>query len=193
MGVFGVRSFAFLVLCSFTFVNGAKAGIVKATITGTVQDGNDQGVFGSSGSLIGKSFTLVFTFDEAKGQQSTRSSNGVPYYSEIVGGGTTTLTIAGKIVSFPQAGDARTRSSAWRNVRIGDNAWNEFYFDVPGVSVRLGPGSAPLLTTNYEWRAPLEYQFPAGSLNTQNSFNCGDTHYRASGYLKADSIVITAH
>lgn len=147
------------------------------------------GVFGPSGSLTGKSFTLVFTFDEAKGQQSTRNSNGAPYYSEIVGGGTATLSIGGRTVSLPQAGDLKTRSSAWRNVRVGENAWNEFYFEVPGVSVRLGPGSAPLMTTNYDWRAPLNYRFSEGSLNTQNSFNCG----RASGYLKADSIVITAH
>src|ERR1019366_8894515 len=60
---------------SLTVGSGAAhAAIVTTTIVGTMMSGVDDGpngvgVFGPAGSLVGKSYTLVFTFDDTKGQQ----------------------------------------------------------------------------------------------------------------------------
>ncbi len=206
MGGSALRLFALLILGVVAFANAAQATIVTATITGTVYGGSDQGtggqgVFGPAGSLTGKSFTLVFTFDESKGQQSSTSSGGVPYYSQIQGGGAATLTIEGTTVSFPLAGDSNPSSSASRNVASGANqvtfiASDSTAGNMNSVQAALGPGSGPVMTTNYDWREPFSYQFSAGSSNTNNSFHYtqylpNNVSQSASGTLQASSIVVS--
>lgn len=104
----------------------ARASLVTATITGTVLGGSDQGsngigVFGPVGNLAGRPFTLVFTFDDTKGQQTV--SGTPPNYSAIQGSGssspgTAVLTIGGTSVHYPLANDLANSysSSAWRSV-----------------------------------------------------------------------------
>ena len=206
MGRAALQLLALLSVFILTFANTAQATIVTATITGTVYGGTDQGtggqgVFGPAGSLTGQNFTLVFTFDEAKGQQSAKSASGVPYWSGIVGGGSATLTIEGTTVSFPLSGDSGASSTAWRNV---GNGVNEVYFGVADLSAGnlnsvqadLGPGSGPLMTTNSDWREPFSYQFSAGISNTNNSFSytlysTNNVSQKATGTLQASSIVIS--
>jgi hypothetical protein len=68
---------AFLALSSFhlTDLAGvAQAAIITATIKGTIYSGydngsNGRGYFGAEGSLNGKPYSLVFTFDDSKGQK----------------------------------------------------------------------------------------------------------------------------
>ena len=72
------RGFCRRGLACAVFAGPAQAALVTATITGIVLSGHDQGpdgqgAFGPAGDLTGKSFTLVYTFDDTKGTQSIKS------------------------------------------------------------------------------------------------------------------------
>ena len=136
----------------------ASATIVNATITGTISWGtdqgtNNQGAFGPAGSLVGKSATLIFSFDDTKGQQSTDTQSGVPYLSEIVTSqnsnpGSVSISIEGTTLQIPISGDTNAYSEAKRIVSPGTN---ELYFlaqswqggSESSVQADVGPGSGP--------------------------------------------------
>jgi hypothetical protein len=103
----------------------ARAADVTFTITGMVSSGSDTtGVFGfpPNASLAGKSFTLVFTFDDTKGTQTVFDTDqGLPYASTITTNqatgsspGTAVLTIGGGSFSFGTSAQAVSGSSAGR-------------------------------------------------------------------------------
>ena len=129
---------AFLLILAW---GGAPATLhattVTVTVTGTVyagaldQSNTAQAVFGPPGSLAGKRYTLVFTFDDTKGSPSyLADSNGhgtvqQSYDASNAGSspGTAVLTIGGAAVSF---GDSSVAPGATTAVSRGDR-----YIDGP--------------------------------------------------------------
>jgi len=200
-------------VCGVTaFGNSAQASIVTATLTGTVlgtdSGTNGQGVFGPASptnSPLSGSFTLVFTFDDTLGQQSSGPSGVPPYYSSIQGTGaaspgTAVLTIGGVSVSFPGPGSsvASNSSSAYRSVSSAQTVT----FAVQGssttivdsVQASLMPDQGTVFTTDYNWESSFSYTY-SGSGGGNSGFNY--TLYRpdgseamATGILTVQSITV---
>lgn len=208
------RLVATLLAGSFLCLSGepARASRVVATITGTVvgtdQGTNGLGVFGPPGSLNGRSFTLIFTFDDTLGQQDIAYNGTAPYYSSIQGNngsspGRAVLTIGGRSVQFPSPGDTASESKAYRNLN------QQAYFDVASwlggrenvIQASFGPENGGVLTTDYDWRSPLSYVYKRPNTNLQfsytactNAVQCaraGGAPAKADGQLYATSLVIT--
>jgi hypothetical protein len=158
-------SFAGAVIACAAFAGPAQAALVTATITGIVLSGSDsgpngQGAFGPAGSLTGKSFTLVYTFDDTKGTQSTKSNNGVPYFSEILGSGaaspgTAGLTIGSGSVNYPIPVQSSLYSSATRNISPQGVTFSVNAY----VNVGLTPESGKIFTNSYDWHSPFSYTY----------------------------------
>ncbi|MBR0968506.1 RHS repeat protein [Bradyrhizobium diazoefficiens] len=186
------------------FGGPAFASKVTATIAGTVLGGSDQGttgigVFGPAGSLNGRSFTLVFTFDDTLGQQDVAYNGTAPYYSSIEGSnggspGRAVLTIGGRSVQYPTPGDTGPESKAYRTLN------QQVYFQVGSwlggrqnnVQASFGPENGGVLTTDYDWRGPLSYAYSGGDTNLSFFYNVcqGAQCVQANGTLKAKSITI---
>jgi uncharacterized protein (TIGR03437 family) len=159
----------------FTVASGAPpAGLITATIAGTVSSGVDNiGVFLAAGSdLTGQSFTLIFTFDDTLGTQFVGDCSGVPCSSGIKGAspsspGTAALTIGGNSYSFGTQPDVSSFSDALRS--IPPNLTSAASFEVedtyPIGADNIGsdsvyiyvtpPPGGPPLTTDYEWNSPF--------------------------------------
>jgi uncharacterized protein (TIGR03437 family) len=181
---------------------------VTFTIKGTLYSGTDfSGVFGFApqSSLVGQSFTLVYSFDDSKGQESVISTGSTPYESSVTGTnadspGTATLTIGSGSFTFgvlPGRYPSTTVSStALRDIVAGQSGSNrveetvsEFYTGVPNagaesfvdalVAVQTG---APPMTTDYLWSSGFTYTLTAADKLAS----------RSSGFLVRDETHLPA-
>lgn len=166
----------------------AYASETTFTIPGTLYEGVDfTGVFGFTPqtSLNGQPFTLVYTFDDTKGQQAVQTTGGTPWESSITGTnaespGTATLYINDHSLEFgawPGRYPASVvESNAYRDVVAGQSGSNraeetvsEYYTGVPDsgaesyvdalVAVQTGD---PQMTTDYHWDSGFTYTLTAG-------------------------------
>jgi hypothetical protein len=163
----------------------AQATIVTITIAGNVSFGTDQtGVFGGppNSSLVGKTFSLVYVFDDTRASTQFSYSNGVPYASAIQtvdtanvlsNPGTSTLTISGKSYSLGTSPAVYLQSSAQRIIQPGQDTVqflvNETY-SYTGAAVNGGAGVQMGISTytpshmfsDPDWRKPFSYTLLAG-------------------------------
>lgn len=187
------------------FIEEAQATLVKITITGTVQSGQDHGVTGAGvfGTpegrytyLTGQKYTLVLTFDDTKGQAN---GQGCTFPSCIQGSGasspgTATLTIIGYApVNFPNTGSPLNKISSNASREAGVRGVGGLaIFDVNGSSSSLGvnlrPDPAREFSSSSSWEGSFNYIYttPPASVN----FNYATTTGQASGLMYADTIVV---
>jgi hypothetical protein len=151
----------------------ALASQVVITVTGTVASGDDlSGVFGPpNGNLTGDTFTLVFTFDDTLGTQTTLSCGGMPYQTSITSTptsnpGTATLTIGGKsftsgVLNASYGANSETYRSYASNSSCSANSLiylsvGDGYLDNgSGINGFVEPADGTILTSNPNWEAPL--------------------------------------
>lgn len=182
-----------------------KATQVTVTITGTVTSGQDvvhngQGVFGTQPDLAGLSYTLVYTFDDTKGTETSGiESGGVPTTISGSGSsnpGTATLSIEGTAVGL---GNNPSNSSSEMNRVSGHQ------IDV-SVDGGLDPGalygdsvltdfSAPAgteFTANLDWRGAFYYgePLPVGSYSAFFTYSYANGPY-ATGNLSINSVTVS--
>jgi hypothetical protein len=134
----------------------ALARTVTITVTGTVKSGTDPfGYFGpAGGSIDGKPFILVFTFDDSTGQQvmANRACQ-VSCTSSNSGGGTATVRVGG---SAPYA-FGHVNSSVYKTIwPTGYQMMISVADEYDAVTVGIaGVQSNPPATRNPDWRAPF--------------------------------------
>ena len=177
---FPVAIGAFLVgLLTMCLCQPAAATQIIVTITGTVTYGLDQtGVFGvPETDLKGKSFTLVYTFDDTKAQEVISYCSGIPCGSMTSGAGpsspgTAVLTIgSGSFRLGVFNGGSYATSSV---VQSAPPTYSTVYYQVSdytfgfsdAVQFSIAPFSGePPLTTDYDWRGSFSYnlQFSNGT------------------------------
>jgi hypothetical protein len=88
----------------------AHASIVTMTLTGTVTQGSDNGVFGPvSSSLVGESFKLIYTFDDSKGMSGDPSCSSISN-TATSSPGTAVLQIGTGSWSFGNVGNESSSS-----------------------------------------------------------------------------------
>jgi hypothetical protein len=149
--------------------------IVTVTVTGTVASGRDNaGIFGRPGTnLAGKNFTVVYTFDDAKGAQQLPDCSQSPVcYSQIASlgaespldtssPGTAVLQIDGR--ASPTIGNATDGSAGAELRKTIFGCCNYPMTYQMGLEVHDGRGyarvgvrnttSGPPATTNPDWRS----------------------------------------
>ena len=184
------------------FAGPAQAALVTATITGIVLSAfdsgpNGQGAFGPAGSLNGKSFTLVYTFDDTKGTQSIK-----PNYSEIRGSGssspgTAALTIGSGSVNYPMPVQSGFSSYATRAINISPQGQTVAFYVYSAISVSLNPETGTLFTNSYDWHSPFSYTYSGYSGNYGNiifsyiQYIPGKGYISAQGTLNAKTITVS--
>jgi len=189
--------------------NVAEAALVMTTIVGTVSSGEDQGsngigVFGSPGAtaLTGKSFTLVYTFDDTKGTAVT--SNGIEIgrhsYSSS-SPGSAVLTIDGITISFGGSGTGFSKVD--KNISttpglldyvIQDTTGNTVNTNLSGMYANSGfvnPGWA----ASADWRASFSSQYlpnlPAGGCIGHFGYYQQNPAAEADGCLAPTSVTVS--
>jgi hypothetical protein len=149
-----------VILLALTALRHGKAAEINYTITGVLTGGWDQlGVFATgkeAQNMAGKPFTLVFTFDDSKGNRhSDRESSSLSGEGPD-SGGKAALTING--TSFTFGGEKYSSWSVYRSpglIAISVSEKKGSFFNIaPAVDVRIMPqnGSARF---NPDWKAPL--------------------------------------
>ncbi len=205
-----IAGFAGAVIACAAFAGPAQASIVTATITGIVLSAfdsgpNGQGAFGPAGSLTGKSFTLVYAFDDTKGTQTIKyDAKGVPYYSEIRGDGaaspgTAALTIGSGSVNYPMPVQSGLHSNATRSINITPQGQAVTFSVSAGVDVSLIPETGKLFTNSYDWHSPFSYTYSGyagkyGNINfsyIQYIPGIGGGYIDAQGTLNAKTITVS--
>ncbi|HEX3747689.1 MAG TPA: hypothetical protein VHW09_27325 [Bryobacteraceae bacterium] len=186
-----------LIAILLTGCSMGKSGETTITVTGTLNGGNDPlAIFGGGVLPAGTPYTLVFTFDDTKGQDTDPGCSG-----SGIGGtheespGTATLTINGKSYDFGQSPDAT--SKAWRKtgdacseigMEIGEGRFPFF----STVSIRVSPpqGTATL-TSDSDWRSRLSVD-DVYARNTYNSFviQKAGNYARTMSYLSVSSLKV---
>jgi len=179
----------------------APASEITLIVTGTLNGGNDYlGIFGMGRIMpAGTPYTLVYTFDDSKGQATQPGCSG----SGIGGAhqnspGIAVLTIAGKSYTFGRRPDAI--SKAWRltasgcstseiGMEIGEGQFPLF----SNVSIRIAPQGAQSLTQNSDWRSALSVS-NVYARNTYNSFMIwrpGNNMISTQSYLSVSSVTVS--
>jgi len=145
----------------------AKASEVTITVTGTSNGGKDMfGIFGMPGNIFpaGTPFTLVFTFDEAKGTSAFNGPCNIGG-SGIVGAGVgspgkAVLTINDKTYEFGTRPNAKSRT--WRGVptacsqsEIGINIQEGPYPLESGVDIKIHASPGKVLTRDRNWKGEI--------------------------------------
>ncbi len=188
----------------------AQAAEVTITITGTLESGYDRfsffhGVKDKNGwNMRGEPFTLVFTFDDAKGTASPTISRCASWMSGRDGmgdqsPGKAVLTINGVSYTFGE-GPAFRKSGVWREVTgpcspgsmsIFVSAENQIMSFAPKVSVRLVPlpGKKSPWQSG-DWRSPLE---STEVTNQSSSFSINRNGIAADGDFTVKKVVVAAH
>jgi hypothetical protein len=162
---------ALMVVIAFAAAPRSNAAIITMTFTGTVDTGTDiTGVFGLGplASLDGRSFTLVYTWDDTKGTQSTLNAGSGICGSEITNSatsnpGTAVLTIAKGSFTFGTTTGPSSHAERLVGYCSGDiddavqdstgsQASGQFTLDQ--VDAEFGyPGSGSTIpTTDYHWQ-----------------------------------------
>ena len=182
----GIRQALFMIAMTFASlcaVSPAQAKIVTTTITGVVYSGIDEpGIFGS-GSITGKNFTLVFTFDDTKGTQTVQNSVGTPCGSAInntatSNPGTAALTIGSVTYTFGALPGFMATSTASRVIggvpaiplcgsfpgqltySVKDTSSSGGGYD--SITAIISPANGTILTPDYYW----EDSFSSSSLSS---------------------------
>jgi hypothetical protein len=166
------RRFGTLITATLMILMGLQplnAAQIVITIKGNLQGGADRfPLFDVGRDWDGKPFTLVLTFDDAKGKPTPSElcpNSGSGLTGDFASSpGTAVLTVGTKSYTFGTRKDSH--SSVWRAI-AGPCSDSAIDFAVnegnglfsPGktqVSVRIGPAPGkPSLTQNPDWRAPL--------------------------------------
>jgi hypothetical protein len=174
------------------------------TITGTVNGGRDMfGIFAMPGNVIpkGTPYTLVFTFNEAKGLPfggGPCSTSG----SGTVGNGPNSpavavLTINGKSYEFGHRPDARSRTwrsigSSCSNSEIGISVQEGREPLMTGVNIKITSKPGKALTGNKDWRSDIDLSdFDAS--NGDNAFvirRPGNFGQETMSYLSVDKVTV---
>jgi len=180
----------------------ASGSDVVITVKGTLNGGRDNyGIFGMGKNMPkGTPYTLVFTFDEAKGRPMPAACPNSG--SRIVGigqgsPGTAVITINGKSFEFGHKPDARSR--AWRSIvtvcsesEIGMAVEEGHYSLATGVNIRINPNlGSRSLTQDRDWRSPVALSnFHAR--NDDNAFAIRRNYYgETMSYLSVDSVTVS--
>jgi hypothetical protein len=164
---------AFTMAVSCAAAPCAHASIITMTFTGTVNTGNDiTGVFGMGpvSSLSGQSFTLVYSFDDTKGTQSTINPGSGICGTEIMSTstsnpGTAVLTIGKGSYTFGTIAGGATSSaerligsvcSGYLDAKVTDTQGSQSAgnFISDSINALFGyPGSGSTIpTTDYHWQ-----------------------------------------
>jgi hypothetical protein len=159
----GILLTIFLLL---VLVHPMRAAEITATVTGVLTGGWDQmGMFftgNEAKNLGGKPFTLVFTFDDAKGKPEAggncpRGVSGEGPQSPgkavlTMGNGSYTFGDAGK---FSTSGIYRECGGGLLSMSISERK-GSFFNDAPQVDVRIVPGNGSRsLPHGSDWRSPM--------------------------------------
>ena len=144
----------------------ASGSEVVITVKGTLNGGRDDyGIFGMGRKMPGGTpYTLVFTFDEAKGRPMPAACPNSG--SRIVGIGQSSpgiavLTINGKSFEFGHKPGARSR--AWRSIgtvcsesEIGMSVEEGRFPVISGMNIRINPNrGGRSLTQDRDWRGSV--------------------------------------
>jgi hypothetical protein len=194
----GLILIAMLMMVSCLPANGSE---VVITVKGTLNGGRDDNQIFGLGKVMpkGTPYTIVFTFDDTKGQQVPP---GCPNSgSKIVGmgsksPGTAVITINGNAFEFGHKPDARSR--AWRSIstlcsgsEIGMAVEEGHYSMVTGVNIKVTPNQGQKsLTQDRDWRSPVALsKFYAR--NGDNAFAIRRNYYgETMSYLSVDSVTV---
>lgn len=196
----------------------AQASLTQITLTGTVSSGTDTtGVFGPTGGLSGKSFTLVYTYDPTQGTPhfTACSGGGSDYYTDIRNSGsdfpaTATLQIGGgQPYPFGGAGESSVTSWALRYADTCGSTPSEAGVGITtnysglfgggagvgtgAVSPDIFPPSGGSLSPNADWSSDVNPAVPTNSSDTIQ-FSVGITGAEtktASGYLAPTNFQVT--
>jgi hypothetical protein len=138
-----------------------RAAEITATITGVLTGGWDQlGIFATgteAKNMSGKPFTLVFTFDDARGNpQADKGSSGLSGTSPQ-SPGKAVLTLGDG--SFIFGGEKFStwsvyRSPTYMQIVVNERKGSLFNF-APEVDVRIMPASGSRSSFGTDWKAPL--------------------------------------
>src|SRR5579864_1966909 len=191
-------------LSMFVVFRPMKAAEITVTITGTLEGGGDSfPIFDVGKSLDGKPFTLVYTFDDAKGLASPIAGcKGAA--SGIEGDGpnspaTAVLTVGTKSYTFGLGKNAH--SAIWREI-ASPCSESQIAVEIhegkdpfsQGVSVRIKPGEGKRsLTQNPDWRAPLASQ-DMDPLTFGSAFvicRVGDFYHQAKAGFFVKSVAVS--
>ena len=155
----------------------ARATIIKITITGTVSFGSDlSGVFLGSGctqntpcNLAGKSFTLVFTFDDTLGQQYFGSNISYIQQTPSSNPGTALLTINNNSFEFAAPAGRRLLTSTAQS-DIPPGRYDEYSVGTSDLGAAVGghlyPATGRSFGNGVDWRTSFTYlgSFAPGGL-----------------------------
>jgi hypothetical protein len=190
---------------SFVLSGPAKGSEVVITVAGTLNGGNEYlGIFGMGRAMrAGTPYTLVYTFDDTKGQ--TIGSQACPNSASGISGegkaspATAVLTIGQKSYMFGRGPNARSKT--WRSIASGCSS-SEIGIEIMegqqplqmGVSTRLAPTQgARSLTQTADWRSALSLS-SVYARNTYNHFVITRPNDYAGGtesYLLVSSVTIS--
>jgi hypothetical protein len=180
----------------------ARAGEIVITVKGTLAGEDYLGIFGKEKALSkGTPFTLVYTFDDARGEpQKTRCPNAA---SGITGTGFKSPGIAIITIgtaSYTFGRKENVRSSIWRSVPSACDA-GEMDFDIsegkpPATSrvhINIKSAARPL-TTDADWRSPLSLtKFTAPPDGNMFTITRGGTYgLMTRAFLTLDSVTISS-
>jgi hypothetical protein len=150
-----------LTLLLLALLQPMRAAEINATVTGVLTGGWDQlGIFATgkdAQNMANQPFTLVFTFDDAKGTMSSHACN-----SGVQGGGKAVLTIAGASYTFEAVSSGAYRSIAGGTcpgqsmITFAVSRQKSFFDFAPQVDVRIVPRTTwGSLAKDPDWRSPL--------------------------------------
>ena len=148
-----------LVLLSLVTMQAGRAAEINYTITGVLTGGWDQlGIFATgkeAQNMGGKPFTLVFTFDDAKGRAHAENRSSSLSGEGPSSGARAVLTIG--TGSFTFGGDKFSSWSVYRSPGLLSAYVNEkkgsYFNDSPGVDVRIMPAQGTHFGA--DWKGPL--------------------------------------
>jgi hypothetical protein len=150
-----------IILLALTASRQGKAADVNITITGVLTGGWDQlGIFATgkeAQSMGGKPFTLVFTFDDAKGRAHAENRSSSLSGEGPASGAKAVLTMG--TGSFTFGDDKFSSWSVYRSPGLISAYVNEkkgsYFNDSPGVDVRIMPAQGSRTQFGADWKAPL--------------------------------------
>ncbi len=154
------RRFGVLLTQTLLLASCMPAAEVTITVNGKLNGGMDWlGIFGGGAMPAGTPYTLVYTYDDTKGQHTQQCGNTGITGKFAESPGTAVLTIRGKSYTFGRRADAV--SSAWRSIaspcstsalgmEIGEGQWPVFTV----LRIRVVPQGNGSLTQDKEWGSP---------------------------------------
>jgi len=177
---------------------------VTITVRGMAGGSDDLRIFGAAQTIPeGTPFTLVYTFDDSKGQ-SYVNPNCADWGSGITGNqkdspGTATLTIAGKSYTFGKG--PNVKASVWRKVKtqcsnseIAMEVSEGQFPNFSGVNTRAhAPAGTNSLAQMKDWRAVATLA-AVDANDPNNTFRIalpGRTGYSTRGVLRVKSIEVS--